>query len=164
MDDKQNGTARLARTRADRSGTCSLTASSSPSASPAMSRVSASRSRASGSISAISSSTIGAAPASPASMPSATCPVFPGLRHKASHEGVLCVEKHRWRRFDHPLDKHFVPACTYSTPRSRDVWLHRGGGAGRRPPDQTRPVSPIPANGKAIAVWPDRGADQDHLR
>jgi dihydrolipoamide dehydrogenase len=40
----------------------------------------------------------------------------PWLAHKASHEGVLCVE-HIAGLSSHALDPRRVPACTYSHPQ-----------------------------------------------
>ena len=56
------------------------------------------------------------------------------LAHKASHEGVLCVENIAGVEGVHPLDVRNVPGCTYCTPASRLRGPHgeggeRGGGA-----------------------------------
>ena len=47
----------------------------------------------------------------------------PWLAHKASHEGVLCVEKIAGVENIHPLDTSSVPACTYSMPQVASVGL-----------------------------------------
>ena len=47
----------------------------------------------------------------------------PWLAHKASHEGVLCVEKIAGVEGVHPLDKSAIPACTYSAPQVASVGL-----------------------------------------
>jgi dihydrolipoamide dehydrogenase len=47
----------------------------------------------------------------------------PWLAHKASHEGVLCVEKIAGVEGVHPLDKAAVPACIYSSPQVTSVGL-----------------------------------------
>ena len=80
----------------------------------------------------------------------------PWLAHKASHEGVLCVEKIAGVEGVHPLDKTSVPACTYSTPQVASVGLTeeaaRAGGRGIK-------VGRFPysANGKAIALGETEG-------
>ncbi len=47
----------------------------------------------------------------------------PWLAHKASHEGVLCVEKIAGVDGVHPLDPSNVPACTYCRPQVASVGL-----------------------------------------
>lgn len=47
----------------------------------------------------------------------------PCLAHKASHEGVLCVEKLAGVRDVHPLDKDYVPGCTYARPQVASLGL-----------------------------------------
>ena len=47
----------------------------------------------------------------------------PWLAHKASHEGVLCVEKIAGVGGVHPLDTSKVPACTYCRPQVASVGL-----------------------------------------
>ncbi len=39
------------------------------------------------------------------------------MAHKASHEGILCVEKIAGISGVHPLDKSMVPGCTYCRPQ-----------------------------------------------
>ena len=41
----------------------------------------------------------------------------PCLAHKASHEGILCVEALAGVEGVHPLDHAFVPGCTYARPQ-----------------------------------------------
>ena len=45
----------------------------------------------------------------------------PWLAHKASHEGVLCVEKIAGVNDTHPLDVTKIPGCTYCTPQVASV-------------------------------------------
>ncbi|MGH7045246.1 MAG: dihydrolipoyl dehydrogenase [Stellaceae bacterium] len=45
----------------------------------------------------------------------------PWLAHKASHEGVICVEHIAGLNDVHPLDLHNIPACTYSRPQVASV-------------------------------------------
>jgi len=80
----------------------------------------------------------------------------PWLAHKASHEGVLCVEKIVGVEGVHPLDKTSVPACTYSTPQVASVGLtEEAARAGGRAIKVGR--FPYSANGKAIALGETEG-------
>ncbi|CAM5636992.1 dihydrolipoyl dehydrogenase [Rhodanobacter lindaniclasticus] len=74
----------------------------------------------------------------------------PWLAHKASHEGVLCVE-HLAGHATHPLDPLRVPACTYSHPQVASVGLTeaKARAAGHR---VRVGKFPFAANGKAIAM------------
>ena len=47
----------------------------------------------------------------------------PWLAHKASHEGVVCVEKIAGLNNVHPLDVTKIPGCTYCTPQIASVGL-----------------------------------------
>jgi dihydrolipoamide dehydrogenase len=47
----------------------------------------------------------------------------PWLAHKASHEGVICVEKIAGLDHVQPLDVLNVPGCTYCTPQVASVGL-----------------------------------------
>ena len=47
----------------------------------------------------------------------------PWLAHKASHEGVLCVEHIAGLKTAHPLDVRNVPGCTYCMPQVASVGL-----------------------------------------
>jgi dihydrolipoamide dehydrogenase len=47
----------------------------------------------------------------------------PCLAHKASHEGVICVEKLVGLDGVHPLDKNQVPGCTYCRPQVASVGM-----------------------------------------
>ena len=46
----------------------------------------------------------------------------PWLAHKASHEGIICVEKIAGKDV-HPLDKANIPGCTYCIPQIASVGL-----------------------------------------
>jgi dihydrolipoamide dehydrogenase len=80
----------------------------------------------------------------------------PWLAHKASHEGIICVEKIAGIEGVHPLDKTNIPGCTYSAPQVASIGLTeeaaRDGGyelkIGR---------FPYSANGKAIALGETEG-------
>jgi dihydrolipoamide dehydrogenase len=47
----------------------------------------------------------------------------PWLAHKASHEGVICVEKIVGLQGLHPLDKSKIPGCTYARPQVASVGM-----------------------------------------
>jgi dihydrolipoamide dehydrogenase len=75
----------------------------------------------------------------------------PWLAHKASHEGVVCVEKIAGVAGVRPLDHSRVPACTYSMPQVASI-----GWSESRAREAGREVRvgrfPYRANGKAIAM------------
>jgi dihydrolipoamide dehydrogenase len=80
----------------------------------------------------------------------------PWLAHKASHEGVLCVEKIAGVEGVHPLDRTAIPACTYSLPQVASVGLteEQAGASGRKLKVGRFPYQ---ANGKAIALGETEG-------
>ncbi|PJF33095.1 MAG: dihydrolipoyl dehydrogenase, partial [Phototrophicales bacterium] len=47
----------------------------------------------------------------------------PWLAHKASHEGVICVEKIAGVKDVHPMNKSNIPGCTYCMPQVASVGL-----------------------------------------
>ncbi|MGH6621603.1 MAG: dihydrolipoyl dehydrogenase [Alphaproteobacteria bacterium] len=75
----------------------------------------------------------------------------PWLAHKASHEGVICVEKIAGLNDVHPLDTTNVPGCTYCYPQIASVGLTEVAAK-----EQGRKVRvgrfPFIGNGKAIAL------------
>jgi dihydrolipoamide dehydrogenase len=80
----------------------------------------------------------------------------PWLAHKASHEGILCVEKIAGVASVHPLDKANIPGCTYSSPQVASVGLTEqdARAAGYQLKVGRFPYS---ANGKAIALGETEG-------
>ena len=80
----------------------------------------------------------------------------PWLAHKASHEGVICIEKIAGLKDVHPLDVTKIPGCTYSMPQIASVGLTeaKAKAAGR-----TIKVGRFPfnGNGKAIALGEPEG-------
>ncbi|MDP2620246.1 MAG: dihydrolipoyl dehydrogenase [Hyphomicrobiales bacterium] len=80
----------------------------------------------------------------------------PLLAHKASHEGVVCVEKIAGLADVHPVDKLKIPGCTYCRPQIASVGLTE-----KRAREQGHQVKvgrfPFLANGKAIALGEDQG-------
>src|SRR5262249_39036387 len=80
----------------------------------------------------------------------------PWLAHKASHEGVLCVERIAGVKRVHPLDVTRVPACTYCMPQVASVGLTEA--AAKAAGHQVK-VGRFPyiGNGKAIALGEPQG-------
>ena len=80
----------------------------------------------------------------------------PWLAHKASHEGILCVEKIAGVDGVHPLDRAAIPGCTYSAPQVASVGLTE---AAAREAGHDLKVGRFPyaANGKAIALGETEG-------
>jgi len=80
----------------------------------------------------------------------------PWLAHKASHEGVLSVEKIAGVEGVHPLDKTAIPACTYCSPQVASVGLTEEAA---RAAGRTVKIGRFPyqANGKAIALSETEG-------
>ena len=80
----------------------------------------------------------------------------PLLAHKASHEGVLCVENIAGHPGVRPLDVRRVPACTYCRPQIASVGLSER--AAREAGHVLRVGRfPFAGNGKALAVGEDQG-------
>ena len=80
----------------------------------------------------------------------------PWLAHKASHEGIICVEKIASMKNLHPIGKGAVPGCTYCRPQVASVGLTEAAAkaAGH---DLKVGRFPFAANGKAIALGDDGG-------
>ena len=80
----------------------------------------------------------------------------PWLAHKASHEGVICVEKLAGVAGVHPLDVRRIPGCTYCHPQVASIGLSEAAAqeAGR---DVKIGRFPFMGNGKAIALGDDQG-------
>ena len=79
----------------------------------------------------------------------------PWLAHKASHEGVVCVEAIAGHN-PHPIDKTNIPGCTYCHPQVASVGLteEQAKTDGR---DIKVGRFPFVGNGKAIALGDDQG-------
>ena len=80
----------------------------------------------------------------------------PWLAHKASHEGIICVEKITGLEGVHPLDKANIPGCTYSSPQIASVGLTEEA-ALRAGHELKIGRFPYLANGKAIALGETEG-------
>ncbi|HEX6144437.1 MAG TPA: dihydrolipoyl dehydrogenase [Geminicoccaceae bacterium] len=80
----------------------------------------------------------------------------PWLAHKASHEGVICVERIKGLNDVHPLDVTKIPACTYCTPQVASVGLTEA--AAKQAGHEVKVGRfPYVGNGKAIALGEDQG-------
>jgi dihydrolipoamide dehydrogenase len=80
----------------------------------------------------------------------------PWLAHKASHEGVLCVERIAGEAGVKPLDTSLIPGCTYSRPQIASVGLTEQ--AAREAVSEVRIGRfPFRANGKALALGETEG-------
>lgn len=80
----------------------------------------------------------------------------PWLAHKASHEGVICVEKIAGVKDVHPLNVRNIPGCTYCHPQVASVGLTEA-----KAKQQGYQVKvgrfPFIGNGKAIALGEAEG-------
>lgn len=79
----------------------------------------------------------------------------PWLAHKASHEGVVCVEAIAGKK-PHPFETWNIPGCTYSRPQVASVGFTEAGAkeAGRK---VRTGKFPFIGNGKAIALGEAEG-------
>ena len=79
----------------------------------------------------------------------------PWLAHKASHEGIVCVEAIAGKK-PHPFETWNIPGCTYSRPKFASVGLTetKAKEAGR---DVKIGKFPFIGNGKAIALGEAEG-------
>ena len=80
----------------------------------------------------------------------------PWLAHKASHEGVICVEKIAGLNSVHPLDTSRIPGCTYCQPQVASVGMTEAAAV-----EAGHEVKvgrfPFTGNGKAIALGEPEG-------
>ena len=80
----------------------------------------------------------------------------PWLAHKASHEGILCVERIAGVKTAEPLDITNIPSCTYCRPQVASVGLSE-----KRVHEEGRAVKvgrfPYAGNGKAIVLGEREG-------
>jgi dihydrolipoamide dehydrogenase len=80
----------------------------------------------------------------------------PWLAHKASHEGVICVEKIAGLNDVHPLEVANIPGCTYCRPQVASVGLTEA--AAKAKGHQVKVGHfPFIGNGKAIALGEPEG-------
>ncbi len=80
----------------------------------------------------------------------------PCLAHKASHEGVICVERIAGLETARPLNKRRIPGCTYCNPQVASVGLTEKAA---REAGYELKVGKFPfiGNGKAIAMGEPEG-------
>ena len=80
----------------------------------------------------------------------------PWLAHKASHEGVICVEKIAGVKGVHPLNTSNIPGCTYCAPQVASVGMTE---AAAKAAGHEIKVGKFPfiGNGKAIALGEPEG-------
>ncbi len=80
----------------------------------------------------------------------------PWLAHKASHEGVICVEKIAGVNDVHPLDTSNIPGCTYCQPQVASVGMTE-----KAAKDAGHKVRvgrfPFAGSGKAVAMGDTEG-------
>ena len=80
----------------------------------------------------------------------------PWLAHKASHEGVVCVEKIAGQNDVHPIDWSNIPGCTYCRPQVASVGLTEA-----RAKETGHEIRvgrfPFIGNGKAISMGEPEG-------
>jgi len=81
----------------------------------------------------------------------------PWLAHKASHEGVLCVEKIKGLKTAHPIKTTNIPGCTYSYPQIASVGLTEEAAKAAGKYELKVGRFPLLANGKAIAMGEPEG-------
>jgi dihydrolipoamide dehydrogenase len=80
----------------------------------------------------------------------------PWLAHKASHEGIVCVEHLAGVEGVQPLDPSTIPACTYCRPQIASVGLTEAV-ARERGIEIRVGRFPYQANGKALAIGESEG-------
>ena len=80
----------------------------------------------------------------------------PWLAHKASHEGIICVEKIASEKDVHAIGEGAVPGCTYCRPQVASVGMTEAA-AKEAGHDIRVGRFPMLANGKAIALGNDQG-------
>jgi len=80
----------------------------------------------------------------------------PWLAHKASHEGVICIEKIAGVKGVHPLAVANIPGCTYCMPQVASVGLTEQA-AKDKGYDVKVGKFPFIGNGKAIALGEPEG-------
>jgi dihydrolipoamide dehydrogenase len=80
----------------------------------------------------------------------------PWLAHKASHEGIICIEKIAGMKHVHPIEDNSVPGCTYCRPQVASVGLTETK-AKQAGYEIKVGKFPFLANGKAIALGDDEG-------
>ena len=80
----------------------------------------------------------------------------PWLAHKASHEGILCVENIAGHKNLKPIDKTSIPGCTYCRPQVASIGMTE---AEARSNNLNLKIGKFPfiGNGKAVALGESEG-------
>ena len=80
----------------------------------------------------------------------------PWLAHKASHEGILCVEKIAGHENLKPIDKTSIPGCTYCRPQVASIGMTETQAKSK---NLNLKIGKFPfiGNGKAIALGDSEG-------
>ena len=84
----------------------------------------------------------------------------PWLAHKASHEGIICIEKIAGQKDVHPIIKTNIPGCTYCMPQVASVGLTELAAKEHAKKTGSKIKVgrfPFMANGKAIALGEPEG-------
>jgi dihydrolipoamide dehydrogenase len=82
----------------------------------------------------------------------------PWLAHKASHEGIVCVEKIAGVKGVHPMKKENIPGCTYAHPQVASVGLTEKAATEKYKKENIKIGRfPFMGNGKAIALGEPEG-------
>ncbi len=80
----------------------------------------------------------------------------PWLAHKASHEGVICIERIAGQKGVHPMNKSNIPGCTYCHPQVASVGMTEK--AAKEAGHKVKVGRfPFVGNGKAIALGEPEG-------
>jgi dihydrolipoamide dehydrogenase len=80
----------------------------------------------------------------------------PWLAHKASHEGVICIEKIAGQKDVHPLNTANIPGCTYCWPQVASVGMTEKAAREKHKDIKVGRFQFI-GNGKAIALGEPEG-------
>ncbi len=80
----------------------------------------------------------------------------PWLAHKASHEGILCVERIAGHKNIIPIDKSSIPSCTYCRPQVASIGLTEKNAKFKNLNIKVGKF-PFIGNGKAIALGDSEG-------
>lgn len=80
----------------------------------------------------------------------------PCLAHKASHEGIICIEKIAGVEGINPMDRNKIPYCTYSNPQVASIGMTE-----KQARTDGREIKvgkfPYAGNGKAVALGETEG-------
>ena len=80
----------------------------------------------------------------------------PWLAHKASHEGIICIEKIAGEKDVHPMKKENIPGCTYCMPQVASVGITEKAAKEKGLKVKVGKF-PFIGNGKAVAMGEPEG-------